>query len=200
MFIGGVRMKKTLFTLLLLTTSLVSCSGVAGLTGEKLYRVYSNDGYYIRVYSDSTTDYLTFNNGVLVTTTYAPKGYEYSSFYGKRELYTIANAYFNASSNLIYINSDVVWYTVYNFKTREECTDQSDLRYFVKQSKPTTNFYLWGEYGDGWVKVDSGTSLYPSVLYVTERYAKKVGIKTITYTFNTENNTYVSSDGNNYYY
>lgn len=190
-------MRKTYLPFVLFAISLVSCSGTAGLTGEKLYRVITMGGDHIVIYSDGTTDHISFNNGVFITTTYGSKENDWSNISGKRTLRTVGNGYFNASSNLIYVNANATWYNVYNYQTREECTDKSNYHLYTKPTKPTSDFFLWGEYGDGWVKNCSSNGSF--ALFVTEKYAKKVGIRTITYAYNNETDTYVSSGGNYYY-
>ena len=193
-------MKKIVLPLLLAITSLSACSGANGLSSEKFYRVYDYDNYRssrTRMYTDGTTDNIQFKNGILSYSSYSNETVKGD---GKRQLYSVVNYYFNSSDNMIFVSSSSIWLDVYDFKTAKDYTEERDLYRFKKPEKPKEGYFLWGEYGNGWIKCYSkdyyttSTDDLDFVLYVTESYAKKVGISVEKYQYDGSKKGYYSID------
>lgn len=182
-------MKRIFLPLLLISISLVSCSDTNKLYEEKFYPIRGNKANTIEIYDDETSNYLEFKDDVLNVIGYNSPENEYTNI-GKRKIYYKLCYYFNISENFIY-SSVSSWYEIRGYESGENSSN--DL--FRKPIKSNVDFTLCGEYGDGWVKMYSrNETMYDKFsLYVTEKYAMKVGLKIVRYSFDEASNEYVIS-------
>ena len=171
-------MKKHLSLLTLILFSLTACGNTEEIPGDNFYQV-GREG--VTLYLDGTSDCYQFKNDFLTFIYHSiPSG----KSDGKREKFSVSHTYINISSNLIFLNyNNSSWYDIYQFKTKSECTESSDLQHFQKPDKPKSGYQLYGEFGDGWIKVYNSRNETGFDLFVTESYAKKVGIKLVSYEY-----------------